>query len=220
MLLELLLDGVCEVLLDGVCELLLPDGLDDDELLDGAALLPEVVDPIDEDWSVEPAADGDEEDELDDGEELDELDDAPVPPFSAASVCWSSCPLAVRLFCCWNCLIAASVFGPIFPSTVTSMPLSFSACWAWRTSELLADCDELVSDEPDCDDCEEVDCWELDCEALLAPGEACEDDDDLSLASTAVLESASAAMTACASFMCIPFRYRWAGSNDLSSVPR
>src|SRR5262249_49840562 len=70
------------------------------------------------------------------------------------------------------------------------MPLSFSACWAWRTSEPPADCDE-------------ADCCAPDCVALVALGSACDDEDDLSLARTAVLESASAAMTACASFMVV-----------------
>lgn len=75
-------------------------------------------------------------------EELPEL----APPFSAASVCWSSCPVCGRLCCCWNCLIAFSVFGPILPSTwPTSRPFCCRACCAWRMSELLAD-----EEEDDC----------------------------------------------------------------------
>jgi hypothetical protein len=111
-------------------------------------------------------------------------DDAPPPCTpSAASVCWSSCPDAVRLFCCWNCLSAAWVFGPIWPSIgPTSRPLDCSACWAWRTSWL--PCEELSLEEAVCDALlEEV------CEVLL------------SFARTAALESAKAATTKGASFM-------------------
>lgn len=157
---------------------------------------------------------------------LEELD-APLP-CSAASVCWSSWPDGVRLFCCWNCLRAACVFGPIMPSTGPgSIPLSLSACCAWRTSDWPAFCDDAES----CD-------WPYPPEALEAPPlliaddalswvgddlycswlrDCCEEEegeallevcDDLSLlAKTAVLETANAAMTSCASFMCIPFRY-------------
>lgn len=55
----------------------------------------------------------------------DEEDDDAPPPWMprAASVCWSSWPDWLRLFCCWNCLMAAWVFGPIWPSIVpTSSP--------------------------------------------------------------------------------------------------
>jgi hypothetical protein len=186
-----LLDGVDDVLDDDWSEVLLGgvDGvlLDDDGVLllepdDGMLLvLGDGLDELlDDDWS----------------EALEGIDEAPLP-FRAARVCWSSWPVEARLFCCWNCLIAASVFGPILPSTVRSMPLAFSACCASRTSELPLD---WVEEDADCDD---ADCDEFDCAALF---EACEA--LLSLARTAVLESASAAMTACASFMCIPFRYR------------
>jgi hypothetical protein len=169
---DMLLDGVDEVLDGGEAlladdwsdELLEPDGLDDELLLDG-------VDDVLLDGVADVSLD------------MDELDAAPPLTPSAPRVFASSWPDAPRLFCCWNCLIAASVFGPILPSTLTSAPLSFSACWAWRMSELPLVCAD-----------EEA----LDCASLSDAWEA------LSLAAmTAVLDSANAAITACASFMCV-----------------
>lgn len=176
------------MLLDGVDdEELLDDGVD--ELLDGEAALPldDGSDELELD-GLDDAPDGVEdmlldEDGVDVSLGMDELADAPPLTPSALRVFESSSPDALMLFCCWNCLIAASVFGPILPSTLTSRPLAFNACWASRTSELPADCVEEAG----------VACADLSdaCEALL------------SAASTAVLESANAAMTACASFMCV-----------------
>lgn len=160
---------------------------------------------------------------LEEGDELlgsldpwpDDWDDDALPPCtpSAASVCWSSCPDALRLFFCWNCLIAASVLGPSCPSMEpTSNPLLCSACWASRTSELPCE-DALLEEEvlsleepevlPLIDDVPWP--WVDDgswlcayfCDALADEAFA----DLLSLAIAAVLESARAAMTKGASFM-------------------
>lgn len=85
----------------------------------------------------------------------------------AASVGWSSWPEAL-IFCdCWNCFNAALVFGPSCPSTGPGLkPLSFSACWASRTSAL-----------PSCED--DDDSWdEPCCEAEDAWSDDDEDEDD------------------------------------------
>ena len=63
---------------------------------------------------------------------------------SAVRVCESRLPVALMPCCCWNCLSAARVCGPILPSAFTFMPLSLSACCAWRMLDESAD--------PDCDD--------------------------------------------------------------------
>jgi hypothetical protein len=159
-------------------------------LLGEELLLPEVVAPCDEDVpELEPWL----------AEELPEL--APPCTLSAESVCWSSCPVWGRFCCCWNCLIALSVFGPILPSTwPTSRPFCCRACWASRISELPAEEDEddwspwLPIDEApwsceELDDCcapwlaevpwsleaEPEDCWPLE----LLPIDDCEEEDGL-----------------------------------------
>lgn len=164
---------------DGDEELVLPDGDDaplldegDDVLLLGEAAELEALWPDCED------------------------DDAPPCTPSACSVFWSSWPDWSMLFCCWNCFNAASVLGPILPSTEpTSNPFDCNACWASRICAL-----------PPCDDmpwsCAWVDC----CDALLDCEDCCDalfDDCDawLPAATAAVLEIANAAMTKCASFM-------------------
>jgi hypothetical protein len=195
------------VLLDDGDELLvLDDGVELLELEEGEELValeegdePLVLPEGDEALLL---AEGDEE-LLGEEAELDALwpdcdeEDAPPCTPSAWSVCSSSWPDWLRLFCCWNCFNAASVFGPILPSTVpTSKPFDCSASWAWRISEL--PCDDMPWSWLPCA-CEY--CWEalLDCgcwEALL-------DDCDawLPAARAAVLEIANAAATKCASFM-------------------
>lgn len=51
----------------------------------------------------------------------------------AARVCWSR-PEPEMPCCCWKACSAFSVFGPMMPSIAPgSWPLSFNACWTWRT---------------------------------------------------------------------------------------
>lgn len=196
----MLLDDGDELLVldDGVELLELEEGEELVSLEEGDALL--VLPDGDEALLL---AEGDEE-LLGEAAELEELwpdcedDDAPPCTPSACSVCSSSWPDWLRLFCCWNCFNAASVFGPILPSTVpTSKPFDCSACWAWRMSALLPWDDMPWSWLP----CACVDC----CEELVDCGcwDALLDDCDawLFAASAAPLEIANAAATKCASFM-------------------
>jgi hypothetical protein len=146
------------------------------ELLGEALLLPELIEPwlaCDDVPELEPWLPC---------EALPELDSPPCT-LSAESVCWSSWPDWGRFCCCWNCLIAFSVFGPILPSTwPTSRPFCCRACCACRISEL--------PDEEDEDDCppwlpidaapwswdEPDDCWPEDCWPLELLPIDCEDD--------------------------------------------
>lgn len=218
---ELLLldDGAVELLVslaDGV-ELLLGEGEVELLLDDGEALLElegadDVVSLLCDDIPVALPCDD---------EPMPPLELCEAPPCNAASVCESSWPDGVRLFCCWNCLRALFVFGPSWPSTGPgSIPLSFSACCASRTSELLPCMDDedpyppealealpLIADDP-CSFCDREDdfCCSLYC-ASAAEGvallEACADlsEDLLSFANAAVLETARAAMTRWDSFI-------------------
>jgi hypothetical protein len=148
-------------------------------------------------------------------------------PLSAAVVCASRLPDTARPCSCWNCSSAALVFGPITPSIApTSLPLSFRACWAWRTdSSACASCvgceleaAELSFDaalvEPsfvgaavvdsEVDDC--VDGWDWVDAALV--DEACE------AGSLAKAEPAARSVIARASFfwvkvICVPFLWGW-----------
>lgn len=159
----------------------------------------EEVLPLDEGDELLVPGDGEKPPLLEEGDELaGSLEDCPddwddeEPPWMprAESVCWSSCPDCVRLFCCWNCLSAASVFGPICPSIgPTSSPFDCSACCAWRTSWLPLPCMEVSWAWFDC-------AWLDCCDALVEDWEVW-----LSFARTAVLESARAATTKGASFM-------------------
>lgn len=116
--------------------------------------------------------------------------EAPPETPSAERVCWSSWPEPEMPCACWKLCNAAWVFGPILPSTGPgSLPLSFRACWTWRTWEL--------SDEAEAE-------VELDIELFGAPmevlgcaelvAELVEDDGAGWLAAiAAVIESANAA---------------------------
>ncbi len=79
--------------------------------------------------------------------ELGEADEPCTP--SADKVCESRLAVVVRPLDCWKFFSAACVLGPILPSILPALkPLSFSACWASRTSAWsLAPNDAEVVDE-------------------------------------------------------------------------
>lgn len=71
--------------------------------------------------------------------------EAPPETPSAERVCWSSWPEPEMPCVCWKLCSAAWVFGPILPSTGPgSLPLSFRACWTWRTWEPSAEVEAEV----------------------------------------------------------------------------
>jgi hypothetical protein len=84
-----------------------------------------------------------------DGFELVDVLDAFTPVVNIATVCGSSLPEACSPCCCWNCLMAAFVFGPILPSTAPTLrPFSFSACWISETCEL-SPCEDALAMDAD-----------------------------------------------------------------------
>ena len=217
---EVLLPDCCvELLLRGLC------GLESSDELLGLC-----------DWELELLDDGELE-LLDDGElelledgELELLEDGELELLlpleeapSAESVCWSSWPEAEMPCCCWNCSMAACVFGPSWPSTLpTSRPLSFSACWAWRTVELswpwppaAGLCDDALCEEPGCDeaDCDEADCEPFEDDELPCCAVACDESplcDEACLAwsppaKAAEADRASAATRSCLGVIWNPF---------------
>lgn len=104
--------------------LLDPEALGDDalepELLGDA--LPELIDELPlapcDDCDAPLAAPWSDCDEAPLGLDCDDDALEPLEPlFNAVSVCWSSWPVCSMFCCCWNCLSALSVCGPILPST-------------------------------------------------------------------------------------------------------